>query len=339
MKLTVTVNLNVRVGKPSLNAPCYQYIATGSILEVDGTLYPGDKYDGINTWYKDEAGNYYWSGGVEEINQQINYNNLVLNIPVSWKETNGRGINVAVLDTGVNISHPDFKGIFNSTNAIDFTSSSSGIKDIYNHGTLMAGIIGARSSSNNGITGVAPECNLYILKVGDDDGDFLPVNIINALNWATLNNIHIINMSFSINYNRYLNIVNILNSIQNCIIVAAAGENNILLETNFLYPAMHPQIISVGAINQLINGEFNKELDYILPLLPVTSCCGNNKSLYSTESGSSMSAALLTGVIALFLSCNNKINLQKSTVKQELDKYTYPITNNLELNKLLIIKP
>ena len=64
MKVTVKVFLNVRVGKPSVNAPCYQYLAPGTELEVDGNLYPGDKFEGIDTWLKDEAGNYYWSGGV-----------------------------------------------------------------------------------------------------------------------------------------------------------------------------------------------------------------------------------------------------------------------------------
>ena len=71
MKLTVKVNLNVRVGKPSVNAPCYTYITPGSTLEVDENPYPGDMYDGNDTWYKDDAGNYYWSGGFDNINSQI----------------------------------------------------------------------------------------------------------------------------------------------------------------------------------------------------------------------------------------------------------------------------
>ena len=58
MKVTVKDYLNVRVGKPSVNAPCYQYIAPGSEIEVDGKLYTGDMYDGSDQWMKDEGGNY-----------------------------------------------------------------------------------------------------------------------------------------------------------------------------------------------------------------------------------------------------------------------------------------
>ena len=81
MKITVTKFLNVRVGKPSLNAPCYQYLAPGSELQTDGNLYKGDSYDGIDTWMKDNAGNYYWSGGVEKENLN---NQLLADISGKW---------------------------------------------------------------------------------------------------------------------------------------------------------------------------------------------------------------------------------------------------------------
>jgi subtilisin family serine protease len=350
MKVVVTKNLNVRVGTPSVNAPCFKYVPQGSEIEVDGKLYKGDLYDDIDTWLKDLTGNYYWSGGVKygykEKNSNvdptlnlINYNNIILKIPYDWSATNGHGVNIAILDTGINISHKDFNGIFNQGNALNFTSSLSGVKDVYNHGTQITGIIGARTSTTNGIRGVAPACNLFALKVGEDNGDFLDINIINALNWATSNDIHLINMSFSINYQRYQNVLKTLNNIRNCIIVAAAGENEILTKSNFFYPSMHPQIISVGAINQSINGAFNGKLNYMMPLLPIASCSGNDQILYKTDSGSSMSAALLTGAIALYLSYVNKNFLQKADIMQELDKYIFNYHNNMELGRLLIIKP
>jgi subtilisin family serine protease len=351
MKFVVTKNLNVRVGAPSINSPCFQYISPGNIIEVDGIYYKGDLYDGIDLWLRDKAGNYYWSGGV--INESegkniivdpnfnlINYNNIILNIPNDWRLTNGRGINVAVFDTGINVAHKDFDGIFNQNNTKNFSSSSSGIQDIYNHGTQITGIIGARTSTNNGIRGVAPECNLFVLKVGEDDGSFLPTNIIKALEWSKSNNINIINMSFSINYRYYHDqgIESALDSIQNCVIVASAGENSILTQ-DFLYPAMHKEVISVGAINQSINDKFCSNLNYILPLLQIPSCSGGNKILYKTESGSSISTAFLTGIIALYLSYSKTNNLQKTAIMQELDKSVSQYYSNMELNNLLIIKP
>ena len=123
MKVTVKDYLNVRVGKPSLNAPNFQYLAPGSILEVDGTLYPGDKFEGIDTWYKDEAGNYYWSGGVEKKveDKKTTESNLVAQIEkIDYRELIklknplangfGEGVKVAVLDSGIYSNHPDLKG-------------------------------------------------------------------------------------------------------------------------------------------------------------------------------------------------------------------------------------
>src|ERR1700744_5797251 len=121
MKVTVTKYLNVRVGSPSLNAPCYQYIAPGSEIEVDGQLYTGDAYDGISTWLKDAGGNYYWSGGVDYKSAQsqgpttnfqqfldqslsgsalsriVNYGQL-LNIDQQYKAKAGQGVTIAVVD-------------------------------------------------------------------------------------------------------------------------------------------------------------------------------------------------------------------------------------------------
>ncbi|MCW3104129.1 MAG: hypothetical protein JWO09_2569 [Bacteroidetes bacterium] len=64
MKVTVKYYLNVRVGKPSVNAPCHGYLVPGTEIEVDGKLYDGDQFEGTYKWMKDNAGNYYWAGGI-----------------------------------------------------------------------------------------------------------------------------------------------------------------------------------------------------------------------------------------------------------------------------------
>jgi hypothetical protein len=65
MKVTVKDFLNVRVGKPSVNAPTFQFLAPGSILDVEEKFFDGDKLEGNSLWVKDEADNYYWSGGIQ----------------------------------------------------------------------------------------------------------------------------------------------------------------------------------------------------------------------------------------------------------------------------------
>src|SRR6186713_2671560 len=100
MKVTVKDNfLNVRIGRPSVNAECHQFLAPGSVIDVDGKLYPGDRFHGIDTWYKDAAGNYYWSGGVGSGDVKFNYNTL-LGLPDPICATKGDGVVVAIIDSG-----------------------------------------------------------------------------------------------------------------------------------------------------------------------------------------------------------------------------------------------
>src|SRR5260221_6326526 len=105
MKVTVNKYLNVRVGKPSVNAPCYQYLAPGSELEVDGQSYPGDTYKDINTWLKDATGNYYWSGGVQNNftkDQSLDYWFDLLEMIDVQKIEEGENANILILDSGIN---------------------------------------------------------------------------------------------------------------------------------------------------------------------------------------------------------------------------------------------
>jgi serine protease AprX len=131
-------------------------------------------------------------------------------VPTAWSAGyNGAGIGVAVIDSGINDSHPDLKDSTESHSRVvyrqDFTgtatSNSSGAKyDLYGHGTHVAGIIGGNGylSSGNYI-GVAPAVNLVDLRVLDLNGAGTDSNVIAAIEQAiTLQktyNIRVINLS------------------------------------------------------------------------------------------------------------------------------------------------
>jgi len=347
MKLTVTDNLNVRVGKASLNAPCYQYLAPGSILEVDGNLYSGDMYDGISTWYKDLAGNYYWSGGVGEFNKiniadndvyesalssLINWNVNIPQIPLEWKESKGSGVKIAILDTGIYNLHKDLK------NAVSFYSDFTPIKDNIDydgHGTHVAGIIGGRSNSTTGIIGVAPESELIILKVLYDGKDGSMNNyqaVIDALDKAVSLGADIINMSFSLKTgensieeeNLKVNLLkNKITEIKNLniIMVASAGDKAELDSKQILFPAICPEIISVAAIN---NGyfdrhpNFNSQLNVVGPYIDYVSTY-ISPDYYKYLMGCSMTTAFISGIIALIISSErNKMFSNKLSPNQIL---------------------
>jgi hypothetical protein len=64
IKVTVIKNLNVRTGKPAVDAPCFTYLLPGAVIEVDDTLIVGDLYECNDRWFKGLDGNFYWSGGI-----------------------------------------------------------------------------------------------------------------------------------------------------------------------------------------------------------------------------------------------------------------------------------
>lgn len=91
---------------------------------------------------------------------------------------NGSGINVAIIDTGIDPHHSDLRG---DLLWCDFTSE--GIQDTHGHGTAGAGIVGGRGQ-NNGFLGMAPKCKLLVAKVGNNPGQFSQDNLQSAFEWV-----------------------------------------------------------------------------------------------------------------------------------------------------------
>jgi subtilisin family serine protease len=353
MKVLVKDFLNVRVGAPSVNAPCYQYLAPGSELEVDGVFYNGDLFENSNKWMKDLAGNYYWAGGLKQPAPTkpelsalfFNYNTLFKNVTQAMRDTKGKDINIAVLDSGVYEQHPDLSFAFekNKNNSIDFTGSVDGATDKNGHGTHVTGLIGARSDDNVGIVGVAPACSIRNIKVLDDAGNSSATALLMGLKEAKRLPVDIINLSLSISFNQYNGIQNsFADFAKDAILVAAAGNNGTLLKEDMLFPSMSPHVISIGAVSKDFVSKnpaavFNNRLDYILPEINLTSCWLKESSFYAQDHGSSMSAALLTGLIALIMKATNNKNI--AHIKQVLDSIAVKYNSQLDLDSIILIKP
>jgi subtilisin len=144
------------------------YIEENAVYTVVEPL-PGEEY--MNAW------------GVLHIGAEI----------VNASGNKGTGVKVAVLDTGIDYTHPDLDD--NYVGGYDFVfNDDDPFDDSFNsHGTHVAGIIAAEENGI-GVIGVAPEADLYAVKVLDGAGFGLEAWIIAGIEWAVFNGIEIINL-------------------------------------------------------------------------------------------------------------------------------------------------
>lgn len=160
------------------------------------------------------------------------------------KTQSGNGVKVAVIDTGADLDHRDLENnIAESTCVIEGSSNTTG-EDDHSHGTHVAGIIGA-DDDGDGITGIASEVDLYIIKAADSKGSLSANSILKSIQVAIDYDVDVINMSFG-TYGRSESFESIINKAveKGIVCVAAAGNNGV---SNKHYPAAFDNVIAVGA--------------------------------------------------------------------------------------------
>lgn len=224
-------------------------------------------------------------------------------IPVSRVMADGgKGVIVAVLDTGVDREHECFKDT-HILEGYDATADTAGVYgDEDGHGTAVTGIIAA----SNGILGVAPEASVYPVKVSDGGGtvysSHLVAGIYNAAdNGADIINISLGGYSYSVSEQQAVNYA----ISKGCIIIAAAGNDgaNAALAGKYFYPASYDGVISVASVDPdgspSLFSQYNDKIDIAAPGRDIAVGVAGSKDQYGTESGTSFSAALVSGISAL----------------------------------------
>jgi len=179
--------------------------------------------------------------------ETIDWGLKLLGIPPLWKETQGQGINVGVLDTGIALEHPDLQPAI--LEARDFTRSPSAAYDAQGHGTHVSGIIAARRNAH-GIVGVAPEAKIIMAKVLNDDGAGTSKDIVAGIRWAVEAGADILSMSLGSSEPDEEIHQALLHAISKGIfVITAAGNEGPELDT-VGYPAGFPEMVAVGSIDR-----------------------------------------------------------------------------------------
>ncbi len=223
-----------------------------------------------------------------------------INADEVWGESTGFEIKVAILDTGIDLEHPDLKdNIIRDVNIIKPKKSGN---DDSGHGTHVAGIIAALDN-DIGVIGTGPEISLYAVKVLAKNGRGWLADLIDGLDWCIDNKVHVVNMCFGSpsdnqSFREAIQKVNQAGIIQ----VASAGNNG-EYGGGIDYPAKYIEVIAVSAIDENDSfasfSSYGPEIDLTAPGVDIKSTYKDGS--YETMEGTSMSAPHVTGTIALIL--------------------------------------
>jgi len=225
-----------------------------------------------------------------------------VNASGAWNFTEGAGVKVAVIDTGVDYNHPDLKANYaGGYNAIISTATPL---DDHGHGTHVAGTIGAVRDSL-GVVGVAPKVTLYGVKVLDKNGSGSYSNVIAGIEWAAQNKMDVINMSLG-GGGAMEAMANVMKAADKAgvTIVCAAGNDSGAVN----YPAKYPESIAVSAANSSdAIASFSSrgaEIAFIAPGVNIYSTYKGGR--YSTMSGTSMACPHVAGLASLAIAAGAK---------------------------------
>ena len=218
-------------------------------------------------------------------------------LPAAWDSTHGSSsVVIAVLDTGVDATHPDLAGA--TLPGYDLTNGDSDPADDEGHGTGVAGVIAARTNNQQGVAGVCWGCSILPIKVlgSDGRGDLATVaaGIVRAVDAGA----QVINLSLG----GPASLPALENAVayatrNGVVVVAAAGNNGTSAP---FYPAATPGVISVAATDQSDDlypwSNHGSWVTLAAPGCDTTALRGGGYGIYC---GTSFATPLVSGLIGL----------------------------------------
>ena len=254
-----------------------------------------------------------------------------IDAPEAWHRTRGNGVVVAVIDSGVDVTHPDLaaniwanpgeecgnsidedhNGYVDDCIGWDFANDDASVDGLVGHGTHVAGIIAAEADNRIGISGVAYDAKVMVLKVGD--GTPALSAAIEAMDYAIANGAMVINASWQIDDPAaapFLDTALAAAEQAGVLVVTGAGNDPVDIDDVPIYPAAspHDNVIVVGASTATdqpasFSGYGQHTVDLYAPGEHIISTLPGGYGVYS---GTSMAAPMVSGAAALLWAATPK---------------------------------
>lgn len=228
----------------------------------------------------------------------------------------GSGVTIAVIDTGIDSSHPDLQGTV--IDGVDFSSvgvpnGTSGVGSSAFHGTMVASLIAGQGSAESGVIGVAPKAKLLAISIGlGVPGSDTDEQIAQGVRWAVDHDADIINLSLTRNSQTWPRSWDEAFSyaFENDVIIVAAAGNRTDKSSRPSAPATIPGVVSVGGLTKTQEpAEASTAGLGVAISAPAEDLLGSYPGEgYRVWDGSSAAAPLVSGLLALMKQADPKAN-------------------------------
>ncbi len=253
----------------------------------------------------------------------------------AWQTTKGKGITVAVLDTGVDATHPDLVGnVLEGKDMVGF-GAERGDRSWARHGTAMAGIIAGHGhgvGDADGVMGIAPEAKILPVRVILEDGDPARTKardtrgnaLAEGIRWATDHGADVINLSLGDDSNTAHPDAAEDEAVQyalkkGAVVVASAGNGGEKGD-HISYPAAYPGVIAATAVDRYgTRASFSTRRWYATVSAPgVDVVIADPDRKYYEGWGTSAASAFVSGAVALIKAAHP--GLTPAQIKQLLER-------------------
>ncbi|AFC27055.1 subtilisin-type proteinase [Paenibacillus mucilaginosus 3016] len=214
----------------------------------------------------------------------------------AWDISKGAGgVTIAIVDTGVDLNHPDLKG--NLVPGVNLIQPGQPPADDNGHGTNVAGIIGAAGGNDKGIAGMLWQARIMPVKALEADGSGGETMLGEGIRYAVDHGAKIVVLSLGLNkYSDYLSEIVKYAESKDVLLVAATGNEG----NRVKYPAAYPTVLAVGGMTAggAVDTRSNTgpEVDVVAPWNVFTTALGGS---YEAKDGTSMAAPQVAAAAAL----------------------------------------